>query len=75
MVSMQVAWGGQFSEQMSGGEIICPEIWPEPRIYAGEGLKVGSVVKAWMRDLMAPGSHKRSVNRSGGELSGPLLSP
>lgn len=40
--------------QRSGGEIIFPEgiqICPEPRIYAGESLKVGSVVKAWMGSL------------------------
>lgn len=45
--------------------------------YAGKCLMVGSVVKAWMRGSLSqtPGSHKLSVNRSGGELSGPLLSP
>lgn len=45
---MHFVWGESFSEQRSGGGIICSkgiQIWPEPCIYTGESLKVSWVVK------------------------------
>lgn len=41
-------WGcGQFSEQRSRGGILSSgsHFWPEPRIYGGESLEVGSEMK------------------------------
>lgn len=48
LVSMHFVWGESFSEQRSGGGIICSkgtQIWPEPCIYTGESLKMSWVVK------------------------------